>query len=156
MQSNRFINWAFVAAQFALIIACCWGITSHLLDTESWVVWRMAIAACLIADSIALGIWALVSMGSNTFSVLPQPVADGTLCERGPYRWIAHPMYTAVILLCLAMVIIDSSIYRWVAFVLLTTVLIAKLLFEESLLVKRFSGYAAYRETRHRLIPGVW
>lgn len=146
-----FKSWVYVLAQFVLIAACLWGIHADL--THSHELLHMAVSSGLFIGGVFLGLWALWSMGSTTFSVLPSPVPDGSLCERGPYQWVCHPMYTAVLLVCLAAWVLNPTWLRSFAWVLLLLVLIGKLRFEETLLAQRFSGYRHYQKNRHRLLP---
>jgi len=147
-------GWLYVLAQFILIACCLWGAISALLQPKIEISWLVALL--LLLSSFTLGFWSLWSMGSSTFSVLPKPVATGTLCDRGPYRWLCHPMYTAVLLLCLAACLVQPSLWRATAWCLLLAVLIGKLRFEEKLLSQRFEQYAEFQRSRHRLLPGVW
>jgi len=147
-------NWGYVIAQFALIGACLWGIRSDLSNAQELL--RLLVVTVLFLGAGALGVWSLWSMGSNTFSVLPAPVTSGSLCERGPYRWLCHPMYSAVLLICLSAWVLNPTLLRSVAWVLLVAVLIGKLRFEERLLQQRFSGYKHYQQARHRLVPYIY
>ena len=153
MTSNTIKNWGFVLAQFALIGVCLLGARTNLSSSNGIL---LVFVAVLFIGGGALGVWALWSMGSKTFSVLPQPVPEGSLCERGPYHWLCHPMYTAVLLVCLSAWLLNPSTLTTIAWVLLLAVLIGKLRFEESLLKQQFSGYEQYQQGRHRLVPNVW
>ena len=148
------LNAGFVLAQFAFIALCLWGVTDAILQGIPW--WRYLIALPLALGSFYVGLWAIWSMGSDTFSVLPAPVPDGTMCDRGPYRYVCHPMYTAVIGVCFAAVVIDPGVLRLIAWVFLVWVLVEKLKFEEMLLTRRYVEYRIYSRTRKRLLPGIW
>ena len=147
-------NWGFVIAQFALIGACFIGALTDP-PTERGLL-RVVLSAALLTGGGGLGIWALWSMGSNTFSVTPQPVPTGDLCERGPYHWVCHPMYTAVLLVCLSAWVQSPTLFLSAAWALLLAVLVGKLSFEERLLTAQFSEYESYKRNRHRLVPYVW
>ena len=140
--------------QFACIALCFWNVNFESLLQLPLV--RTLVCVALITGGIANGVWALWAMGSNTFSVLPKPVANGTLCISGPYQWLAHPMYSSVLMICLSAVIINPTGWRIAVFILLVIVLAGKLKFEEGLLARRFSDYESYRKARHRLVPGIW
>jgi len=150
------LAWLYVGAQFFLIAVCCWGALGALRNPSTISTLAWVLAMVLICAAILLGVWALWSMGSKTFTVLPTPVADGALCQRGPYRWLCHPMYSAVLLLTLGVCVAAPTPLRALAWLLLVGVLIGKLRYEETLLRQRFTQYKEFQQSRHRLIPHVW
>jgi len=154
--NSRAIGWLYVIAQFTLIGVCFWGARTSFSSYGNEQVWQGLLALTLLLVGIALGVWALWAMGSTTFSVLPNPAPKGSLCERGPYRWLCHPMYTAVLLVCIGLCVVQPSLWRFMACLALLGVLIGKLRFEESLLQKRFTQYPEFRANRYRLVPGLW
>ena len=98
--------------------------------------------------------WTLHSIGRNlTDTVVTRKVH--TLVTHGPYRFVRHPFYIAVILL-----IVTNSLAAANWFILLTGVLgVALLVFrvekEEALLVARFGDdYRAYMASTNRFWPG--
>jgi methyltransferase len=71
-----------------------------LMAAESW--WRqpelrmLALGLSVFALAKLLKWWAIASLGERwTFRVLVPP--GGALVTRGPYRWIRHPNYVAVL-----------------------------------------------------------
>ncbi len=103
-----------------------------------------------------LGAWAVVTMKPHRVSPLPQPRREARLVTRGPYRWIRHPMYAAVLSITLALVIDHAKPLRLVAWTILLGDLLLKMQYEETLLARRFPEYAAYRKRTKRLIPFVY
>ena len=135
-----------VALQFAAL----WAIahTGPLLAPGPWLL--------VEAAGVLLGLWALWSMQLKNFKVAPSPKVDGSLVQRGPYRIIRHPMYTALLLLTAALVIGHFSWLRLLLWGGLVLVLQLKLTSEEQLLQKRFADYSAYTKTSKRLIPYIY
>ncbi len=115
-----------------------------------------ALGLLLIIDSAALAIWAFVALRRKNFSVMPEPVTRGELCERGPYRFIRHPMYTAVIVGCLGACLVYLQPGKWFMLLLLIMVLLAKIHREERFLVTAYSEYAAYKARSKALVPGLY
>jgi len=105
---------------------------------------------------IAIGIWAFIAMGIGNVNVSPLVKQGAVLVTTGPYRLVRHPMYLAVLLVIWPLIIDQLSLLRVGAGFFLTGDLIIKMLFEESLLKKHFSGYEAYMKTTKRLIPAVF
>ncbi len=75
----------------------------------------------------------------------------------GPYALVRHPMYTVTIILLFAVPIALGSRFALTLALFLTVLLIVRTYFEDRTLHAELTGYSEYaKETRYRLIPGVW
>jgi len=75
----------------------------------------------------------------------------------GPYALVRHPMYTVTIVLLFAIPAALGSRYALLLSLFLTALLIVRTLLEDRTLHAELEGYADYaRQTRYRLIPGIW
>lgn len=92
-------------------------------------------------------------MRVGNFNITPDPKSDGQLTQHGPYRWIRHPMYSAVLLLGIALVGNHFTWLRLLMLFILTIDLVMKLTVEERLLHAHFPGYAEYHKQTWRLMP---
>ena len=146
MHPNRWKSYTLVAVQFA----CLAGIllTGSLLGPLPLLVIEVA--------AVALGVWALLTVRLQNVQVLPDPQPGAQLVRHGPYRWIRHPMYAALLLGTLALVLAQPSPWRWLLWLILLANLLIKLRYEEGLLAQHFAGYAAYQAESKRLIPYVY
>ncbi len=104
----------------------------------------------------ALGAWAVATMKPRNINPLPRPLRDARLVTRGPYRWIRHPMYAAVLMMTLALLLDRPTLVRLVVWLVLLADLLVKMQYEETLLARRFPEYAFYRKRTKRLIPFVY
>ena len=111
--------------------------------------WGVAAAGAL------LGLWALSCNRPGNFNIRPTPRAGGQLVQRGPYRWIRHPMYSAVMACGLACAWADSSRWVWLGIVMLVAVLATKASFEERWMLAEHPGYAAHQKRTGRFLPGI-
>jgi protein-S-isoprenylcysteine O-methyltransferase Ste14 len=102
---------------------------------------------------VILGIWAIAVMGRTNTNVTPLIKQSAMLVTSGPYAFIRHPMYSAVLLTIWSLIIDQYSLFRLMIGLVLTIDLIVKLLFEESLLKKHFAGYEIYMRETKRLVP---
>jgi len=114
----------------------------------------------VLALGVMLVAWLLIFLvfRANTFAAaVIQVEASQKVVSSGPYRFIRHPMYSALGLLSFA---VPLALGSYVAVPLappLVSLLVFRLLDEERLLRVDLDGYSEYcRRTRCRLVPLVW
>jgi protein-S-isoprenylcysteine O-methyltransferase Ste14 len=105
---------------------------------------------------VLLGLWSIASMGIRNLNAGPDVLPSATLVSSGPYKMIRHPMYLAIILAIIPMVIDDFTPLRLLLLILLGTILILKIRYEESMLGRQFPDYSHYASGTWRLIPFVY
>jgi protein-S-isoprenylcysteine O-methyltransferase Ste14 len=105
---------------------------------------------------VLLGVWAVLAMRIPDVSILPEVRAGAQLVTRGPYSVIRHPMYSALLLVGLGLVLDAPSLLRWLLWLVLLVDLLFKLNYEERLLAGRFSDYQAYQQRTWRIIPFIY
>lgn len=119
-------------------------------------------AGIMMAIGVAIGVWALAWNQPGKFNIRPTPHHAQMLIQEGPYKWIRHPMYTAVLIFSLACAWSasdrSSSIFVWsaLAFIGLSAVLMTKALLEERWLKEIDSTYAAYMKRTKRFLPRLF
>jgi protein-S-isoprenylcysteine O-methyltransferase Ste14 len=142
----RLRSYFYVAVQLAAIgfIVC----TGPILTSRLW---------CQVVEvgGLALGAWAVTAMGLRQLRAAPDVAAQARLVVNGPYRWIRHPMYAAVLLITAVLVTDNFTWWRLIVWLVLLLNLLEKLHFEETMLMQQFPEYAAYRQRTKRLIPFV-
>ena len=104
---------------------------------------------------VLLMIWARRTFGVRSFHFAAQPTRGG-LVTVGPYRYIRHPIYAAVMLFLWPGVVYDGSTLSLALRVLPTLATVARIQCEEHLLRREYPEYAAYAAHTKRLIPYVW
>ena len=140
-----------VALQFGLMGAQAWLALPALLP---WTIAPAAWAAAVLA--LLLAAWAISANRPGNFNIRPIPKAGGALVTHGPYRWIRHPMYTAVLLGAFALARAADSGLAWVTWAALLLVLWFKSTLEERWLLAQHPGYAHYRDQSKRFVPWVY
>ena len=140
-----------VLLQFVLIgILALLAVRGALLRTPPWFAWATA------AAGIALGLWAVSANRPGNFNIRPLPRAGGRLVTAGPYRYIRHPMYSAVMLCAIAAALASGSTAGWLASAALFAVLAIKATLEERWMVRAHPDYAGYCAGRRKFLPGVF
>jgi len=114
--------------------------------------------ALLLLEGAAglLGIWAIGTMGIGNFNVTPDLKPRARLVSSGPYRLLRHPMYLALLVGGLALVLDTFSPVRMVLWLVLFVDLLVKLNYEERLLSRDLEGYSAHMRRTKRLIPFIY
>ena len=110
-------------------------------------------AILLILAAIVLAIWAILSMIKGEFRISPIPAENAVLIIFGPYKWIRHPMYSAIFLGVIGLFTFHFSWIKLGLFLALIIVLSIKLKWEEKLLSKKFDDYQVYKKKTKRIIP---
>jgi protein-S-isoprenylcysteine O-methyltransferase Ste14 len=109
----------------------------------------------LFISALLIGLWAIATM-RFAVNVFPDVRKGQQLYTNGIYRYIRHPMYTAILLLCLSFLVRQVDVITLLAWGCLLGVLLRKLTYEEQLLNKRFTAYQAYTKRSKRLVPFIW
>jgi protein-S-isoprenylcysteine O-methyltransferase Ste14 len=143
----------------SVLVALQLGLMAVLvaLAVPGWASAQVPLAAwCLAALGLLVGVWAVTANRPGNFNIRPAPRASGHLVQSGPYRWIRHPMYTAVLLLGLAGALTSTLPIAWGAWLALASVLLAKARLEERWLQTAYPAYAGYMGRTQRFVPWVW
>ncbi|MEW6543955.1 MAG: isoprenylcysteine carboxylmethyltransferase family protein [Nitrospirota bacterium] len=145
--SSRFVSFLLVAVQFLCVAAIL--LTGPLVPAS-------LPGLGLAGLGLALGLWAILTMPRRSLHVLPDVRDGATLVTQGPYRYVRHPMYTALLGVTLVLVLEQATGLRLTFWLVLLADLIAKLLREERFLIERFGEYREYRARTFRLVPFVF
>ena len=113
-------------------------------------------AVVAAAAAVALGLWALSANRPGNFNIRPVPRAGGHLVQHGPYRWIRHPMYSAVLLAGVAAARLSDDGAAWLILVALAVLLRIKAEVEERGMIARHPAYRDYQKRSRRFVPGLY
>jgi protein-S-isoprenylcysteine O-methyltransferase Ste14 len=136
-----------VALQLSLIVAIMLP-----LDAGGW----SPAATALVAAGVAVGAWALTANRPGNFNIRPDVKPGARHVTHGPYAYVRHPMYLAVMLAMLGFCAGYGTPWRWVALVALGVVLAIKMGIEETQMAARHPGYAGYARSTKRIVPYLW
>ncbi len=119
--------------------------------------WLAIVAIIVALLGSVLGTWAMLS---NTFfsgTVRIQEERGHTVASGGPYRYVRHPGYVSGILFDVATPLILGSLWALIPTALTICAFVVRTALEDKTLREELDGYDEYaRQTRYRLLPGVW
>jgi protein-S-isoprenylcysteine O-methyltransferase Ste14 len=102
-------------------------------------------------------LWAMMVNPYLEKTVRIQTERGHRVVTTGPYAFVRHPMYAGVILMFCGIPLVLGALWAFVPVGLTSLALIIRTIFEERMLRRELPGYEAYtRQTRCRLLPGVW
>lgn len=154
LRDNRRGEW-WLLAQLALI-------TAHLLPATPppsalGLAWPLALQVLgwgLFALGLALAGQAFFQLGAS-LTPLPEPMAGAPLVTEGPYGRCRHPLYQAILVCSLGVVLALGSLLHLALLIALAAVLRGKAHREERRLLALHPGYGAYRAHTPAILPGV-
>lgn len=140
-----------VAGAFAL--AATVGDAS--LDAARWAAYAIGLA--LLAAGLALRWWSIRTLG-RSFTVDVRIRVGQTVVDSGPYRWVRHPSYTGLLLICVGIgLALGNGAALASAILIPLTGLAARIHTEERVLLHELGEpYRLFAEERARLIPAIW
>jgi protein-S-isoprenylcysteine O-methyltransferase Ste14 len=143
----------FVGIASVLYIAAPHLMAWSTVDLPDWMRFASLPLGLLVIAGMA---WVHRSLSKN-FSGKLEIRDDHTLVTSGPYRWVRHPMYTAVIALFLAVFLLTANWFIGFGGLLTVgSVILARTPKEEAMLVETFGdAYREYMRRTPRYIPRV-
>ena len=137
------------AAPLLFVIAAIVGLaaTGNLFSSSP-----LVIAAQVAA--VGLNVWARRSFQPGAFRVSAAPGGTAVI-RRGPYRFVRHPMYSAVLLFVWAGILSHLWVGTLATGVAVTVVVLARVRAEEQLLRGKYSDYAEYARSTRAVVPYV-
>ncbi len=113
------------------------------------------LAAVIVLLGLGVTLWARLALGRNWSGAVTFKQGH-ELIERGPYRYVRHPIYTGILLMALG----TAMLRPWTSAFAFCGILVISLWFklraEERLLTRHFpEQYPRYRQRVRALIPFV-
>lgn len=118
----------------------------------SWTVW-----SAVVLFLLSYAMYAEV-MRENAYLSRTIEVQEGQrVIDTGLYGIVRHPMYTATVLMFLAMPLVLGSLPSFVIMLVYIPLIVKRIRNEENVLREGLDGYDEYcRKVRFRLLPYVW
>ena len=118
----------------------------------NWALWTSSIVFLL-----SYGMYAEVMRENEWLSRSIEVMEGQKVVSTGLYGIVRHPMYTATILMFLAMPLMMGSWWAFLVMIPYVLAIVTRIKDEETLLTKELEGYLEYKEkVRWKLIPYIW
>ncbi len=118
----------------------------------SWVSWAFALVFLL-----GYMLYFVVLKQNEYLSRTVEVQQNQKVVDTGLYAIVRHPMYSATIIMFLAMPLVLGSFAAFVIFLAYPAIIVVRLKKEEALLEDGLDGYKDYKnKVKYRLIPYVW
>lgn len=117
----------------------------------------LAVGAALVVAGVVFRLWAIATLGRFfTYQVTTAP--DQRVVAGGPYRWLAHPSYTGLLVSCLGAGVASANAASVAAVLVMPSYGLARRIrVEEQALIDALGDpYRRFLATRKRLVPGIW
>jgi len=135
-----------IAGFLLMVGAMAWLLYSRALFSDS--------VPVIAAQGAAVGLmlWARWTFGTRSFHAAADPT-EGGLVTGGPYRYVRHPIYTAICLFATAGVLANASPLPAIALAAIFAGAILRMLAEERFLLGKYPEYRRYSATTKRMVP---
>ena len=145
------MNWNWLSfAALAGLVACIWGL--FLNHYSIFGAGPITITIQVLAG--VLMIWARLTFGIRSFHGTANPTAGG-LITTGPYRYLRHPIYAAILYFFWAGIAAHPSLGTVAIGVLATAFTTVRIVAEEKLLITMYPEYVAYARGTKRVVPFI-
>lgn len=138
--SNRYVLVQFIL--FAIFIIACIA----LPPSPASVVKLVGLLAVVVGVGIFFAAIYTFRKETQTLpNVTPDPKKNTNLVQSGIYGYIRHPIYTAVLVITLGIILYHGALGLFIVWAVLFVFFWLKADYEEGLLKAQFSDYVAYK-----------
>ena len=141
------VGWLLVTVQVILFIVLL------LLPWREPTVLSLVVGAALFIVGIALALASVRTLG-KALTPTPVPIEGAGLRTTGPYRFVRHPIYSALLLVTLGLLVAVGSGVGWMWGLVIVVFFWLKSRWEDSLLREAYDAeWVAWSKTTGALVP---
>ncbi len=116
----------------------------------------MIAALAVEALGLALAVWSRRTLGKHWSGKITIKVGH-ELIRSGPYRWVRHPIYTALLMIYAGTAVVFGEMHSLLGLVLAVLAYLRKIRLEEANLARGFGeSYEKYRSETKALVPRIY
>ncbi len=147
---------AMLGCSVASVVAAALLGSAGLLPYPGGTAWPAVLGLVLVAAGIGLRIWSIAVLG-KLFQYRIEVQAGHRVIDDGPYRYVRHPSYTAMLLVLVGIALASGDVLSLVAVAIIGGAgLVVRIHAEERQLVEALGpDYERFAAQRKRLIPGL-
>jgi len=129
----------------------------HRFDWSTVPMWMQIAGFVGLLPSVFMPYWVMAANAYAATTVRVEVDRGHHVITDGPYGYVRHPMYIAVIIGCLCDPLAFGSWWMAIPTILLALLFVWRTANEDRVLMEELPGYQAYaKQTRYRLIRGIW
>jgi protein-S-isoprenylcysteine O-methyltransferase Ste14 len=152
---DRWIIPVYTLLSFSLYIIC--GLDAGRFGWSDVPEWAMWLGLVFVIPVYVVPFWAVMSNPFATGTGRIQHERGHYAVSTGPYRYVRHPMYAAMIPYGFAFPLFLGSSWALIPGGLVVALFVLRTALEDIFLLERLEGYQAYADqVRWRLLPGIW
>ena len=106
--------------------------------------------------SVFIIVWTLWTIKFDRFSLFNQDGRKSRLVPKGPYMYVRHPIYTAIIILSVCWLVNSLTIPRGFAWIVFIITVYLTINHYEKVLSSRLSDYGLYKQRTYKVIPFIF
>ena len=141
------LSYTLVFFQFLFLGLLFWPVDAATFE-GAWI-----LSALLFHLALILLLWIMMHNRIGNYNIIPEIKEGASLIKTGPYRFVRHPMYSAVILIAVAVFIYWYHPYKIALLLGLVLTLFTKAAKEEKLWSEKMIGYRKYKKITGMFFP---
>ena len=151
-------SWSFGRSSMIVVLAVGYWIARNRQLIGARQLWTPTpsiewLAAAVVLVGLWVTLWARFALGRNWSGTVTFK-QDHELIERGPYRYVRHPIYTGILFAILGTGLCFGKLRDFIVLLVVLGAFWIKLKIEESLMCQQFPDtYPKYRQGTKALIP---
>ena len=141
---------------YSYLLVSCQFVCIVLLVVFNLTAFNYVFSQIFLVAGFGLGFYTLMDNRVKNFNIVPDIKKDARLVMTGAYRYVRHPMYSAVAVIMFGMICEAFTLTNISIFSVLVIVLYLKAIKEERLWIKKSLGYRAYMKRTKMFVPFIF